>query len=298
MELKEIAVIGLIFFGLLGLFAGIALAFAAVRCKVQVNPTIEAVKHELSGANCGACAYPGCEAYAEAVVMNKDVPPDLCRPGGPDTASRVAKLTGKTMGSLEPIISFRRCQKVEGQVGQRFNYFGLKTCQAASMSAGGPDACVYSCLGFGDCVRACPFSAMYLKNGMVEIDAEKCTGCGVCVKTCPKNVLELIQRSARVMVYCSSKDKGKAVMDVCQVGCIACNKCVKVCPAQVVSMKDGRIHIDHKACLAYGPSCQEVCATDCPRHILRLIRGGAKANTDRGAATEEKVTSEEAIHAS
>ena len=287
MELKEIALIGLIFFGVLGLCAGAALAIAAVRFKVKVDPTIEAVKHVLSGANCGACAFPGCEAYAEAVVADKDVSPDLCRPGGPETASRVAKLTGKVMGSLEPVIAFRSCLKNEGEVGAAFRYSGMCTCQAANLALNGPDACKYSCLGFADCVRTCPFQAIRLQDGLPEIDPQKCTGCGLCVKACPKNILELIPRKARVMVFCSSKDKAKAVMSVCKVGCIACGKCVRSCPAQVISMQNSRIHIDHKTCMTYGPSCAEICVDDCPRNILRRL-GSARKADHKGEKAEEK----------
>ena len=35
---------------------------------------------------------------------------------------------------------------------------------------------------------------------------------------------------ARVWVPCSTKDLGKAVMSVCQVGCIGCKMCVLACP--------------------------------------------------------------------
>jgi len=34
---------------------------------------------------------------------------------------------------------------------------------------------------------------------------------------------------------------------------------------------DERIFIDHKACLAYGPSCAEICVEVCPRNILRCL---------------------------
>lgn len=49
---------------------------------------------------------------------------------------------------------------------------------------------------------------------MVHISPSKCTSCGTCVRVCPNGILELIPRRARVMIFCSSKDKGKAVKDV------------------------------------------------------------------------------------
>jgi electron transport complex protein RnfB len=45
--------------------------------------------------------------------------------------------------------------------------------------------------------------------------------------------------------------------------------CVKVCPAKAVRMEDNVVAIDHKACIAYGPECKEVCVEKCPRKIFR-----------------------------
>ena len=273
MDLMQLAWTGLAVFGALGLVAGVALALAAVRCKVEVDPRIAAVKEALMGANCGGCSYPGCEAYAEAVVTKSDVPPDLCRPGGPSVAAAVARLTGKAMGGAEPVIAFRRCVKDEGQVVRRMDYFGVPTCLAANQVLGGPEACRFACLGFGDCVASCPFGAMRLEGGLVRIDAEKCIGCGNCVRVCPKSILEFVPRKARVMVFCSSRDKGPEVKAVCEAGCISCGLCVKKCPAQAVRLENGRIMVDHKACVAFGPSCGLACVAFCPRSIMRSIGG-------------------------
>ncbi|MDW7674776.1 MAG: 4Fe-4S binding protein, partial [Bacillota bacterium] len=37
------------------------------------------------------------------------------------------------------------------------------------------------CIGCGLCVEQCPFDALTLVNGVVEVDPEKCTDCGACV---------------------------------------------------------------------------------------------------------------------
>lgn len=80
---------------------------------------------------------------------------------------------------------------------------------------------------------------------------------------------------ARVHVPCSTKDLGKNVRKVCEVGCISCQMCVKKCPAAAVAYQDGLIKIDHQKCLAYGPDCQEVCVEKCPRKIMRMYDGRA-----------------------
>jgi electron transport complex protein RnfB len=105
------------------------------------------------------------------------------------------------------------------------------------------------------------------------ISPDKCVSCGVCVKTCPKAIIELQTLKARVWVPCSTKALGKDVKAVCEVGCIGCKLCVKVCPANAVAYENNLIKIDHKACIAYGPSCEEICVSKCPRDIFRKYDG-------------------------
>ena len=69
----------------------------------------------------------------------------------------------------------------------------------------------------------------------------------------PPQRAELVSARARVMVFCSTKDRLKAVTEVCKVGCIKCGRCVKSCPAGAVTLENDRIHINHKVCLTYGP---------------------------------------------
>lgn len=255
----------------LGFVSASVLAVASKLLYVEEDPRIEVVTEALPGANCGGCGFAGCEAYAAAVINDPSVEPNKCCAGGPEVTQRVAELTGKAAGDSDPKVAFRRCMKIEGEVVKNFEYAGIHSCAGAKMVQNGPDACAYSCLGFGDCVKACPFDAMWIENDMVHISPSKCTSCGTCVRVCPNGILELIPRRARVMIFCSSKDKGKAVKDVCEVGCISCGACIKKCPAQCISMVDDRIVINHKACLAYGQSCGEVCVEKCPRDILRCL---------------------------
>lgn len=270
-----------VLFGL-GFVAAVVLATASKLLYVEEDPRIEAVSEALPGANCGGCGFAGCDGYAAAVINDPNVPPNKCCAGGAEVSARVAELAGKAMGDAEPQVAFRRCDRNGGNVSLKFDYQGIPTCRAAKMVQNGPYACNWSCLGFGDCVRACPFDAMSLQNNIVYIDPGACTACGTCVRTCPNNILELVPQRSRVMVFCSSQDKAKDVTSVCDVGCISCMKCVKKCPAKAISMKGNRIHIDHEACLAYGPECEEACVAACPRKILRCL--GPCAANDQAAA--------------
>lgn len=266
----------------IGFVASAILAAASKLLYVEEDPRVEAVSEALPGANCGGCGYAGCDGYAAAVINDPNVAPNLCCAGGAEVSAAVAELSGKAMGDAEPQVAFRRCDRVGGNVALKFDYQGVPTCRAAKMVQDGPYACRFACFGMGDCVRACPFNAMSLQNGLVYIDPVACTACGTCTRVCPNSILELIPQRSRVMVFCSSQDKAKDVTGVCGVGCISCMKCIKKCPAKAISMKDSRIHIDHEACLAYGPECEEACVAACPRKILRCL--GACAADEKAAA--------------
>lgn len=257
----------------LGFAAAALLGISSKLLAVEEDPRVEAVVNVLPGANCGGCGFAGCENYAQAVVNDPDVSANLCVAGGSETGVNVGELTGKTVAATEPQISFRCCEKVDGKVAVRFQYQGMPSCAAAALLATGQgtDQCRYSCLGHGDCIKTCPFDALYLRDGLIRVNPARCTGCGMCTKVCPRNILEIIPRRARVMVCCSSHDKGKAVMEICEAGCIQCMKCKRQCPAEAISLYDGHVHIDQMLCLSYGAECGQACVQACDRHILRSL---------------------------
>ena len=87
----------------LGAVFGLVLAYANKKLAIEVNPLIHVVEDVLPKGQCGACGFAGCMAYAEAVVTNPDVPPNLCIPGKEPVAKLVAELTGKAAAPVEPV---------------------------------------------------------------------------------------------------------------------------------------------------------------------------------------------------
>jgi Na+-translocating ferredoxin:NAD+ oxidoreductase RNF subunit RnfB len=252
----------LIFAASIATVFGIGLAMAAKRFAVKIDPRIEQVKDVLAGAHCGACGYPGCEQYAEAVVKNADVPPNLCTPGGARTIEAVARITGKIAEKTDPICSRIMCQGGSSNSEKRFKYEGVADCRASVLAGGGDKSCVYGCLGYGTCVSVCPFDAIHMgDNDLPIVDIGKCTGCRKCETACPKNVIEVLPMAKAVLVSCHSKDKGGVVRKQCDVGCIACGKCVKVCPYDAPSVADNLATIDVGKCQVCG-LCVEPCPTD------------------------------------
>ncbi|RLI01993.1 hypothetical protein DRO30_03305 [Candidatus Bathyarchaeota archaeon] len=58
-------------FTLLGSLAGWSLAYANKKFCFKTDSLVEKVRKLLPGANCGACGYSSCDAFAEAVVQKK-----------------------------------------------------------------------------------------------------------------------------------------------------------------------------------------------------------------------------------
>lgn len=244
----------------IGLVAAVILVIASKVMEVPVDERIETVREELPSANCGACGYAGCDDYAKAVV-EEGAALNLCTPGGPDTAAKIADIMGGEAGEMEKTIAMLRCQGTVHHTTKKYDYAGVSTCRAAAQMYGGNSSCSYSCLGFGDCVSVCEFDAMEIVDGIVKIDADKCTACGACVEECPKMVLELRKVGKTAFVQCSNEQKGAQSRKVCSISCIACTKCVKVCPVDAIMMKNNRAVIDPDKCINCG-DCVEVCPTN------------------------------------
>lgn len=255
---------------LVGLFFGLVLAYANKKLAVEMNPLIHVVEDVLPKGQCGACGFAGCQAYAEAVVLDKDVSPSLCIPGKKIVAEQVAKLTGKAAAEIEPRFAFIKCwQPATGN--SKYTYSGINDCWAATLCQAGPKECEYGCIGLGTCVKQCVFDAIKISDqGLPVIDKEKCTGCGKCATACPKHVIDMIPTDAHVAVYCNSLDKGAVVRKICKVGCIGCSICVKQCPHAAIKMKDNLAVVDSSICIE---KCDDpVCMEKCPTKVLKTYK--------------------------
>ncbi len=244
-----------------GFLAGVALAIASRVFAVKTDPRVEQIEKILPGANCSGCGNPSCYAYAKSMVED-NAAPNLCVLAQ-DKAEEIGRILGKEVTAAEPKIAVIRCS--DGALGpKQFEYSGIPSCRAAGFFCGGDNACQYSCLGFGDCIRVCPFGALSHQDRKTpEIDPEVCTGCGNCVAECPKQAIILVPKKALPHIACNTKDKGKIVRQNCQVGCISCGKCIKTCPEEAIVMQDDLISFDYSKCNACGK-----CIEACPRKII------------------------------
>jgi electron transport complex protein RnfB len=263
-ELMPLLKLTLLFLAGIGAIFGIGLAFAAKRFSVKIDPKVEQVKESLANAHCGACGYAGCEQYAEAVVKNPDVPPNLCTPGGIMTARAVATITGKKAAAREPDFARIMCQGSWSRSLRKFKYEGVRDCRAVILAGGGDKTCRYGCLGYGTCSRVCPFDAITMTDDhLPHVDITKCTGCRKCEAACPTKVIEVLPASKQVLVTCHSKDRGVDTKKNCQVGCISCGICVKICPFDAPSIENNLSRIDLNKCRVCG-----LCVLKCPTNAV------------------------------
>jgi len=250
--------------GGIGAVFGIVLAVASVKLRVDVDPRITVINEILPGANCGGCGYPGCTGYAAAVVKS-GAAPDLCAPGGAELAWRVAEIMGKIVEQKERIIAVCHCQGTRERSPDRWSYDGPSTCSTAHALHGGQKSCIYGCLGYGDCVKACLFNALVPGiDGIPVTIAERCTSCGACVRACPRDLMKMIPEKASFYLGCSNKDKAKVAKSACKVACIGCKLCVKKGPEGGNEMIEGanlpRIKYD---VLSDWPEANDICPQSC-----------------------------------
>ena len=266
--------------GGLGILFGLVLGVADKKFSVEVDERVSAVRSVVAGANCGACGYAGCDAYAAAVVKG-EAKANACTPGGAQTAKAIAAIMGVDAETLEPMVARVRCQGTCENVSPRYEYAGLPSCRAASGIAGGPNACEFGCVGLGDCLNRCPFGAISLKDGVAVIDDEICTGCGVCVATCPRGIIQMLPKNQTIVVMCRNKAIGRIARLQCKTACVGCKRCEKQCPSDSIHVVDGVALIDESTC-----TCCGACILVCPMHCIVNYY-------DRNPADEAIASSEE-----
>ena len=251
----------------LGLASAILLVLADIFMGVKVNPVEAEARDCLPGANCGACGFSGCDAYAKALAEVPGTPANLCRPGGEATTSALCAVLGVEAEAAEPLTAFVHCGGDCNKQVYKEIYQGLNSCAAAKMLYGGKGTCLYGCLGCGDCATVCTNDAICIVNGIAKVDPRKCAGCGLCVSKCPNHLISLVPKAEKAVITCSNHEKGAVVRKECQNGCIGCMKCQKNCPAEAITVTNFLASVDYDKCIGCGK-----CAEDCPVGCLEMLK--------------------------
>jgi len=272
---------------LLALIFAVILYFIAQKFKVFEDPRIDDVQAALPAANCGGCGFAGCRNFAEALVKAENFEGLNCPVGGAAVMGAVAKILGKEAVAVDPLVAVLLCNGSPEVRPHTTKYDGVPDCRMAHSLYLGETDCSYGCLGYGDCVRACNFDAMYMDSNTnlpVIID-DKCVACGACVRACPRHLIELrkkAKKDRKLYVACQNCDKGGPARRACKVACIACSKCFNVCEFGAITIENNLAYID-----AYKCTFCRKCVVECPTgSILEFNFPPRKPKTEEKVETK------------
>lgn len=221
------------------------LVIANRKLYVEEDPRIDEVEAMLPLTNCGACGYPGCRAFAEALVEG-ETSPGKCTVSPAEGHERIALYLGVDVGAEEKRVARLACAGGANVARNRARYAGLQSCRAAAQVAGGPKSCIWGCIGLADCYEACDFDAIRMNaHDLPVVDEEKCTACGDCVEACPKDLFSLHPISHRLWVACRSREEGDEILADCAVACTACGRCAMDAPG-LITMQDNLPVVDYR----------------------------------------------------
>lgn len=245
----------------LAMLFAIALAYLGKKLAVSRDERIDQVRDCLSGANCGACGYAGCDGFATALVEGK-AELSSCNATSKEKKEEIAEILGLTdTGEATKVVV---CCHGGQDAKDKYDYVGYGDCRSMELLAGGRKQCAWGCLGTGSCVDACQHHAVTVKQkGYSEVSLSKCISCGRCISVCPKKIIKRIPASATYYVACSNHQKGKEVRELCTKGCIACGLCVKQCEVGAITIVDNLATIDYTKCINCGK-----CAAKCPQRCI------------------------------
>ena len=255
--LQSVAILGGV-----GLTFGALIALANSKLKVWEDPRIGSVNDLLPGANCGACGFAGCRAFAEGVVGG-DIAPAECTVASDLDREDIANFLGVDAGEAEKKVARLLCAGGSDVAVKKALYHGVESCGAAVAVSGGGKGCAWGCIGMSDCAVACDFDAIYMNDfDLPVVDVEKCTSCGDCVDACPLDLFVIMPLEHKLIVQCKNLIDGDEASEVCSVACTACGRCVQDAAPGLISMESGLAVIDYSKIEMADPGATARCPTD------------------------------------
>jgi len=268
--------------GGVGLTFGTLIAVAHAKLKVWEDPRIGAVEEALPGANCGACGYAGCRAFAEAAVSGI-VAPAGCTVMGDADREDVAALLGVSAGEANKQVARLLCAGGTDVATKKAAYHGVDSCAAAVAVTGGGKGCTWGCVGLADCAVACDFDAIAMNPfGLPVVDPEKCTACGDCVDACPLDLFTIMPLDHKLIVQCKNLLEGDTAEEVCAVACTACGRCVQDAAPGLIEIKNGLAVIDYDRIETANPEA----TARCPTNAIVWVEGAQFASIRELAGSE------------
>jgi electron transport complex protein RnfB len=153
-----------------------ALACVAIGYALSVTPQppyslpgdmADRIDKLLPQTQCGACGYPGCRPYAEAIARG-EAGINQCPPGGDRAIAALAALLGREPEPPNPAYGEYRPPRV-AWIDEEL------------------------CIGCVKCIHACPVDAIVgAPKQMHTVLAAECTGCELCVAPCPVDCIHML----------------------------------------------------------------------------------------------------------
>lgn len=280
--MSSILIVAALFMGALGLILGIILAVANRKLQVEEDPRIDEVEELLPAANCGACGFPGCRSFAEAVVGGNTIPSN-CTVNTQEGTKAIADLLGVSAGSKEKKVARLACAGGNHVARMRAKYDGMDSCRGAVTAGGGGKACAWGCLGLADCMKSCDFDAIHMdEHGLPVVDEEKCVACNDCVMACPLHLFSLQPLSHKLWVACKSLAEGDEALADCEVACTGCSRCSADAPNGLIEIKDNLAVVNYRK----NYLSSRLAIERCPTGAIVWLEGG---KTTKGAAAKSVI---------
>ena len=90
-------------------------------------------------------------------------------------ANQIGDIMGIKAEAGSKKVAFVHCAGSADVAKNKYEYSGIEDCSAMAYVPGaGPKTCKYGCLGYGSCVKACPFDAIHIVDGVAKVDREAC----------------------------------------------------------------------------------------------------------------------------
>ena len=247
--------------GGVGMTFGALIALANAKLRVEEDPRLDDLTDLLPGANCGACGFAGCRAFAEAVIQG-ETPPATCTVMSSDEREDVADYLGVDAGAANRKVARLLCAGGSDVAWRKADYVGIQSCAAAVAVTGGGKGCAWGCVGFADCAVACDFDAITMSpTDLPVVDPELCTACNDCVEACPLDLFGLYPLDDHLFVQCRNLLDGDAAEEVCSVACTGCKRCVQDAEPGLIEVRQGLAIIDYEKISLENPKAIERCPT-------------------------------------
>ena len=165
-------IIATVIVGGVGIFIGLFLGAAGEKFAVEVDEKEVAVRECLPGNNCGGCGYAGCDGLAAAIARG-EAPVNGCPVGGAPVGAKIAAIMGVEADEGVRKVAFVKCAGTCDIAPKNYEYTGAEDCRFVNMMQNGGDkVCTFGCLGYGSCVKECPFDAIHIVNGIAVVDTD------------------------------------------------------------------------------------------------------------------------------